>query len=479
MRQPLVSSTLLKRTLSSLAPQAPKPSIDIKSIRLQPQIYSENCVRRNYPTLRDHSFKIVAASEKKKSVQAKAQPLRRKSNGIEADIARLRPPVNGEKDGNESIRQKLKAEASGIKDQLRRFEDEDHTLEAEIQALAVELPNLTSQDTPLGDEPRRLCYGNEHLLGSAVQNSTWKDHVTLAKAEEFDLVDFESAACATGRGWYFLKNEAVRLENALVAYALDVAAKHGFILQMPPSMVHGYMVEACGFRPRDKNEENQIYKILQSERDAGRSDLNLAATAEILFAASKANTTILEHELPLRVAGQSRCFRAEAGARGTDTKGLYRVHEFTKVEMFTWCREADAAASFDKMLEIQQEILTNLGLLFQVIEMPAHDLGASAYRKIDIEAWFPSRKARNGGWGEVTSLSSCNDYQTRRLATRVKLSNGKGLEFPYTINGTAMAVPRVLAAVLELGWNEREDVIRIPEVLWPYMGGRRVIEKKR
>lgn len=467
-----------KRNISTSAPQAPKASIDFKSIRQNPQLFSNNCVNKNYPSLQEHPFKIVAAFDKKKDILAKAQPLRRDINGIEARIAKL-PSAQNRVEGETTVTERaaLKEEAGRLKDQLRKLEDHEHTLEAEVQALAVELPNLISPDTPVTGEPRRLSIGNEHLMGLVTSKRAWKDH--FIAGIDFDLIGFEPAGTTTGRGWYFLKNEAVELEIALVAYALDAVKKHGFSLQAPPSMVRGYMAEACGFRPRDKNEEQQSYKIAQSERDAGKSELHLAATAEIPFAASKAGKTFHENELPIRIAGQSRCYRAEAGARGQETKGLYRVHEFTKVEMFTWCRGTDAASLFEKMLDIQKQILTELGLLFQVMEMPAPDLGASAYRKVDIEAWFPSRKARNGGWGEVTSLSNCKGYQTRRLNTRVKLPNGKGLEFPHTLNGTALAVPRVLMGILEMGWDKKEDVIRIPEVLWPYMGDRRVIGKKR
>lgn len=244
-------------------------------------------------------------------------------------------------------------------------------------------------------------------------------------------------------------------------------------------IVYSHISNACGFRPREPNSKQLVYSIAQSEEDerSNKLRLSLAATAEIPFAAMKAETSFNEHDLPLRIVGSSRCFRPEAGARGRESRGLFRVHEFTKVEMFAWGMKGKSGQLFDQMLEIQLEILRSLGLSLRVLEMPARDLGHSAYRKRDIEAFFPSRLDRNEGWGEVTSLSMCTDYQTRRLETKVQLLNGS-VEYPETVNGTAMAVPRVLAALLEYGWDESERAIKIPECLWPWTDGKKQIEKK-
>jgi seryl-tRNA synthetase len=309
----------------------------------------------------------------------------------------------------------------------------------------------------------------------------------------------------SGWGWYFLKNEAALLEHALIQHALSVAMKRGWQVVSPPSMVYAHMADACGFQPRDKNEEQQIYAIQQSEKDASKPQLVMAGTAEIPLAGMKANHTFSESDLPLKVIGASRCYRAEAGARGVDTKGLYRVHEFTKVEMFGWTMpdmpatpssssstdmfegsdmSSQSDLLFDEMLSIQQEILSSLGLHCRVLEMPTHDLGASASRKRDIEALFPSRirlgkdGEDHGGWGELTSASICTDYQTRRLATRVKVGKAGKLEFPHTVNGTALAVPRVLACVLETHFDEKKKRVLIPEVLRPYMSGQEYITKR-
>lgn len=379
-------------------------------------------------------------------------------------------------------RDELLEAARALKTRLAAVEAAEAPLQTEIDALAASIPNLTSDETPRGNEAKLVGYINEHPeAGGASPDRVWRSHVDIGS--ELSLLDFPAAATTSGWGWYFLLNEAAQLEQALVQYALSVAMRRGWQLVSPPSIVYSHIVAACGFQPRDANDEQQIYSLSQSAADSGRGkpELSLAATAEIPLAGMKANTVFEANELPCKRIAVSRCYRAEAGARGVDTKGLYRVHEFTKVEMFAWTSPdlPTSTAVFEEMLAIQTEILQSLGLHARILEMPSADLGASAFRKRDIEAWFPSRRSRDDGWGEVTSASICTDYQSRRLATRVKVpSKGNALAFPHTVNGTAMAIPRVLAALLENGWSEEERTVRVPDVLRPWMGGLEVIGNK-
>ena len=375
-------------------------------------------------------------------------------------------------------KEQLIEEARKLKDKISAIEKEETTLTTEIEYLAGSIPNLTSNETPRGNEPRVVGYINEHPEPDAsMSDRVWRSHVHIGS--ELNLLDFAGAATTTGWGWYFLLNEAAQLEQALIQYALTTARKRGWEMVSPPSLVYNHIAAACGFQPRDQNRESQIYDIQQNASDAERRPkLSLAGTAEIPLAGMKANTTLEEQDLPLKRVGVSRSFRAEAGARGVDTKGLYRVHEFTKVEMFAWTSPDPSASTdvFNEMLAIQTEILQSLGLHCRILEMPSTDLGASASRKRDIEAFFPSRRPKDDGWGEVTSLSTCTDYQSRRLSTKVDLrSQGGKIGFPYTVNGTALAVPRVLAAILENGWDEKEGTVRIPDVLLPWMDGLKVI----
>ncbi|PNS14907.1 serine-tRNA ligase [Sphaceloma murrayae] len=476
---------------------APKPTIDIKHIRQAPGLYEQNCIDRNYLPQSRYSWDIFALHQEWTQVQRNARTIREKANTIRRQLA------NAASSPDSDSRSALLSEAKAYKSQLEAISTTESALEHRIESLALQLPNLSSEHTPSGSEPKVLDYINSHPLSTS-PSRPWRSHTQIGI--DLALLDFSSSATTSGWGWYFLINEAVALEHALVQYALSIARSKGWTTVSPPSIVYAHIASACGFLPRDTNGETQIYDIGSGsgsgtgngdkDKDEGKPGLVLAGTAEIPFAGMQAGKTLAEDELPLKIVGASRCYRAEAGARGVDTKGLYRVHEFTKVEMFAWTApdraeqtgyfatgEGEDGAGptaqegmFEEMLGIQKEVIRGLGLHARVLEMPAMDLGASAQRKIDIEVWFPGRREREEGWGEVTSLSMCGDYQTRRLGTRVKRK--EGMSWPFTVNGTAMAVPRVLAAVLEMGWDEERGVVVVPDVLRPWMGGLEVIGKK-
>jgi seryl-tRNA synthetase len=411
---------------------------------------------------------------------------------VEKDSAASSAPL-GDGPGRDvrmMTKDELIQEARLLKQALSAIEEDEARLSTEMTDLALAIPNLTSEDTPRGHEPRVLTYINEpHAFQSVSRSSDriWHSHVHIGS--ELGILDFAGAATTSGWGWYCLLDEGAQLEQALIAYALaSVTRVPGWRQVAPPSIVYSHIAAACGFQPRDQNGETQIYTLSQSPSDAarGKPELSLAGTAEIPLAGMRADSVLESSELPSKRVGVSRCYRAEAGARGADTKGLYRVHEFTKVEMFAWTPPAleDTTDVFDEMVDVQTEILSSLGLHCRVLEMPSSDLGASAVRKIDIEAFFPSRAAQglNDGWGEVTSASICTDYQTRRLATRMRGAGGGSaggkLAYPWTVNGTALAIPRVLAAILENGWDESQMAVTIPECLRPWMDGKEKIEVK-
>ena len=472
------------RSRENIPSIAPRSSINLKHIRQNPELYSQNCLERNYKAQTDSPSTIVQLHDEWSQSQKNTRRLREKNNAI---ITQLSQPATSSsidergQDGQEKQRMQLLEEAKILKKELSAIDAFERQLVDEIEHLAAELPNLTSNETPRGSEPKLLGYINESSDSQfKLCDRPWRSHVHIGT--ELDLLDFAGAATTTGWGWYYLKNEAALLEQALIQYALKIAMQRGFSVVTPPSMVYSHIASACGFRPRDQGGEQQVYDIQQNQRDQekGEPSHTLAGTAEIPLAGMKANMVIDQANLPIQLVGPSRCYRAEAGARGVDTKGLYRVHEFTKVEMFAWTVQGDEDGVFLSMLAIQKELLQSLGLHCRVLEMPSTDLGASAVRKQDIEAFFPSRREKDGGWGEVTSTSICTDYQTRRLNTRIRSLAGSQakMDFPSTVNGTALAVPRVLAALLENGWNEEEKSVRIPEVLWPWMHGVQAIKKR-
>ncbi|KAK3944472.1 serine--tRNA ligase, chloroplastic/mitochondrial [Diplogelasinospora grovesii] len=463
---------------------APKPQIDIKHIRQNADLYSQNCIERNYPAAASYPSRINDLFSQWQSHQREARGLRERGNLLRKRIAN-HPSTSNEPDSDPDhfksmTRDELLEEARRIKSALASIEQSEAQLISEMESLAIMIPNLTSPHTPRGTEPTVLSYINEHASPEiAVSDRVWRSHVHIGA--ELGLLDFAGAATSSGWGWYYLLDEAAQLEQALVSYALAAATRSGWRQVSPPSMVYSHIASACGFQPRDdpnSGEPTQIYTIAQpssssSDKTTTKPELCLAGTAEIPLAGMKADTVLDESQLPMKRVAVSRCYRAEAGSRGAETKGLYRVHEFTKVEMFAWTEPDDVPAEevFDEMVDLQTELLGALGLHCRVLEMPTADLGASAIRKCDIEAFFPSRRERNDGWGEVTSASICTDYQTRRLATRFKTDAGK-MAYPWTVNGTALAVPRVLAAILENGWDEADMSVKIPEVLRPWMDGR-------
>ncbi|PGH03759.1 serine-tRNA ligase [Blastomyces parvus] len=525
-----LSSTSTAVNTTSRPPTAPKPTPDIKHIRENADLYSQNCIDRNYHDLAQYPYEIQRLSTESHELQVALREPQRKIKQIETAIAKLMKDSSNSRNADTEEKQKQKSkveeELSTLRLSAQHLKDQSHHLTTtraahakEIERLGLSLPNLTSPETPPGAEPRLVSYINYDPNTPANLPTHTTSHVTIGTA--LNLLNFASAAQASGWGWYYLTNEAALLEQALIQYALSVALRRGWQAVSPPSLVYTHMAHACGFQPRDAHNEQQIYHIEQSERDVarGRPGRCLAGTAEIplaaMFLGQEMGGKGKESQLPMKMVGVSRCFRAEAGARGADTRGLYRVHEFTKVELFGWAMPDSAGEGtaskgigggvvtattlFDDILALQTEILTALNLPCRILEMPAHDLGASAARKQDIEVLFPSRMAsshssspaenatsntasNNGidvesGWGEVTSASICTDYQTRRLGTRLKSDAGAG-KFPHTVNGTAMAVPRIIAALLEHGWDEKRGVVVLPEVLRTWMGGRGIIGGK-
>ncbi|KAL8848392.1 MAG: hypothetical protein Q9221_006591 [Calogaya cf. arnoldii] len=371
---------------------APKPSFDIKHIRENPHLYTKTCIDRNYLAQKDHPQRIIQLFNLWTQSRIDSKVLRSQNKQIQKKLGSLVQKERDRPGSTINVKEALLSQAATLQPTLTRIDSTEAELNDEIDGLAVELPNLTSQETPIGKEPRLLGYINERP-----QLYNHAHHVDIGS--DLNLLDFAAASTTSGWGWYFLKNQGALLEQALIQYALSVALKHGFSVVTPPSMVYSHIASACGFQPRDQGGEQQSYMIAQRDtlevEHEGKPELTLAGTAEIPFAGMKANTTIEENELPLQIVGASRCYRAEAGARGIDTKGLYRVHEFTKVEMFAWTAKGKEGAAFESMLAVQREILQSLGLHCRIMEMPSTDLGASAVRKVDIEAFFPARLAKD------------------------------------------------------------------------------------
>ena len=354
----------------------------------------------------------------------------------------------------DSVRTALVEEGKKLKEAISAAETELSAAEAELDAEARKIPNMAHPDAPKGKEDK------DNFEVKRVGEPTKfafepQDHVKLG--QDLDIVDFDSATKVSGTKFYYLKNEGVFLELGLVRYALDILHKKGFTPFITPDIAREEILEGIGFNPR--GEESNVY-TLEGEGTC------LVGTAEITLGGYYSDTIIPKEKLPLRMAGLSHCFRREAGAAGQFSKGLYRVHQFTKLEMFVYCLPEESGQFHQELRSIEEEIFSGLEIPFRVVDTCTGDLGAPAYRKWDLEAWMPGRGG--GDWGEVTSTSNCTDYQARRLNVRYKDDDGKN-KFLHMLNGTAIAVSRAIIAILE-NFQQRDGSIRLPPVLIPYCG---------
>ena len=424
--------------------------LDYKFIKDNLEAVKENVKNRNMNADAD---KVVELYDKRTSLVTKQQDLQQKRN---ENAKAMKQKLDDEK------RAELVNAGKKIKDDIQILEKELSQVETALEDAARQIPNMMHPDAPIG----KLDTENLEVkkVGTPrVFDFEIKDHVQLA--EDLDLLDFDRGTKVSGPKFYYLKNEAVFLEQALIQYALNILRKHGFELFITPDVAREEVLKGIGFNPR--GNESNVYSI----EDEGTC---LVATAEITLGGYHSGEILDKSKLPLLYGGLSHCFRREAGAAGQFSKGLYRVHQFDKVEMFVYSTPEEADKLHLKLREIEEEIFEGLGIPFHVVDTCSGDLGAPAYRKWDLEAWMPGR---NGGeYGEVTSTSNCTDYQSRRLNIKYKDDDGKN-KYVHTLNGTAIAVGRAMLAILE-NYQNADGSVTIPEVLVPFCGFDKISPKK-
>ncbi|MBN2509156.1 MAG: serine--tRNA ligase [Spirochaetales bacterium] len=389
---------------------------------------------------------VLDLNERRIGLQQKADDARQQRN---ENAARMKGPLTPDE------RTPLIEEGKRLKDEIAALESELEEIKASLSQAHMRIPNMAHPDAPVGKEEKDNLEIERY--GDIPQFSfTPKDHVELGQS--LDLIDFDTGAKVSGTKFYYLKNQAVILEFALTRYALDLLGKHGFTPMITPDIAREEVVEGIGFNPR--GEESNIYTL----EGTGTC---LVGTAEITLGGYHAQEILDPQKLPIKYAGVSHCFRREAGASGQYSKGLYRVHQFSKIEMFVYCLPEDSDNIHQELKGIEVEMFTGLGIPFRVVDTCTGDLGAPAYRKYDLEAWMPGR-GENGGWGEITSTSNCTDYQARRLGVRYKTREGK-TEFVHMLNGTAIAISRAVIALME-NYQQADGSIAIPGALVPYCG---------
>jgi seryl-tRNA synthetase len=416
--------------------------LDRKYVLENVEAVKSNCLQRGASADID---RIVALELQRRAKLAEAEELNRQANAVSSQI------------GKAPAQEEFKEKGRLLRAQKEQSQKEHDALDREIDALLSRVPNMTHPSAPLGSDD----HSNLEIARGSTPIPSFdfkpKDHLELGAIH--DMIDFEAGARVAGAGFYFLKRDAVLLDLALQQFSLSLLMRKGFVPVTTPDVASTDILHGIGFIPR--GPETQIYSIENTE-------LNLVATAEITLGGMYHNQVLEAEDLPLKLVGISHCFRTEAGAAGRASRGLYRVHQFTKVEMFAFSLPEQSSSVHEELKAIECEIFDALEVPYRVVDTATGDLGGPAYRKYDLEAWMPGR-GDGGEWGEVTSTSNCTDYQARRLNIRYRVKGEKGTHFAHTLNGTAVAISRALIAVME-NHQLADGSIKVPKVLVPWVG---------
>ncbi|MBQ3413631.1 serine--tRNA ligase [Candidatus Saccharibacteria bacterium] len=411
--------------------------LDVKFIRENLELVEKSAKEKGYKV---NVREVIDLDDKRKRELSEAEELRQKRNEIAGKMKGGKPSPE------------LISEGKKIKEQLAEQERQLSEVEAKVTEMLKQIPNVIFDDVPLGGEECSVeikTWGEHHKTGV--------DHLDYAVSR--DWVDFERGAKVAGAKFYYLKDGLALLENALLQYGLSKVLEHGFTFMTVPDMVSSRVLEGCGFNPRSSEQSDEYY--IEGE------DLAMIATAEMPLTGYHMDEILDESQLPLFYAGYSACFRKEAGTYGKYTRGLFRVHQFNKLEMYVFCLPEQSREMHEKILAIEEDIWQGLGVPYHVINIAAGDLGAPAAKKYDMEYWSPV----NQKYQEITSCSNCTDFQARACNVRVRRKDGS-VEFVHTLNGTAIPLARALVVMLE-NFAEPDGKFKVPEVLRPYLGGKK------
>jgi len=410
--------------------------LDIRYIRDNVDLVQANAKNKGYDI---DVNELLELDVMRRNLQNQIDDLRRDRNSISSRMK------------NGRMNSDLIADGKAVKSKLTSIEINFRSIDNKYITLLESTPNMTLGDVPLGDETN-----NVEIKKYGDQKTGAIDHLDFAVAR--DWIDFERGSKVAGAKFYFLKGDLALLENAIYQYALNILTEKGFTFMTVPHMVSSRVMTGSGFAPRT-SEQSDEYAI-EGE------DLSLIATAEIPLTGYHADEIINEDKLPLLYAGYSPCYRKEAGTYGKYTRGLFRVHQFNKLEMYVYTLPENSAEMHDTILSIEEEIWQAIGIPYHVVNIASGDLGAPAAKKYDIEYWSPV----DGMYRELTSCSNCTDYQTRNLNIRVRRNDGS-IQIPHSLNGTAVSLARSLIAVIE-NFQQPDGKLTVPEVIRPYINGR-------
>ncbi len=413
--------------------------LDVKFIRENLDLVEKSTKEKGYKI---NVKEVISLDDERKKILAEVEALRKERNEIAAKM-------KGGKPAKELIER-----GKAIKTELSEKEAALGSSEEKLKSLLKQVPNVIFDDVPLGGEECSVevkKWGDNHKTGV--------DHLDYATSR--DWVDFERGAKVAGAKFYYLKDGLALLENALLQYGLSKVQEHGFTFMTVPDMVSSRILEGCGFNPRSSEQSDEYF--VEGE------DLAMIATAEMPITGYHMDEILDEDKLPLFYAGYSPCFRKEAGAAGKYTRGLFRVHQFNKLEMYAFCLPEQSKEIQEKILAIEEDIWQGLEIPYHVINIAAGDLGAPAAKKYDMEYWSPV----NQKYQEITSCSNCTDFQAQACNVRVRRRDGT-VEYVHTLNGTAIPLARALVVMLE-NYATPDGKLKVPEVLRPYLNNREEI----
>lgn len=421
--------------------------LDIKFIRENTERVKQNTLDKGYKNV--DIDRVIELDQERKALGQEIDSLRSRRNEIANSMK-----ITKSKPSSELI-----AEGKELKEKISALEDKYRHIDQDFMTILKSIPNILQDDVPIGEE------GEDEVVKEWGKNITEKrfgssmigaeDHLDFANRK--DWVDFERGTKVAGTKFYFLKGELALLENAIYQFALNKLLAKGFKFMTVPHMVNGNVATGTGFAPRASEQSDEYFIENQ--------DLSLIATAEMSLTGYHADEILNEDDLPLFYAGYSPCYRKEAGTYGKHTRGLFRVHQFNKLEMYAFTLPEQSKDAHERILAVEEEIYQELGIPYRIINIASGDLGAPASKKYDIEYWSPV----DGKYREITSCSNCTDYQARNLNIRVRRKNGD-IEVLHTLNGTAVSLARCLVAFIE-NFQDGDDLL-VPEVLKPYMGGK-------
>jgi seryl-tRNA synthetase len=413
--------------------------LDIKFIRENPELVADHATKKGYTV---NIQELLAVDAKKRTLQQQADALREERNTISERLK------SGERDQASIDRGKV------IKEELTILDEQVKMVDDTFTSMMWQIPNTLQADVPIGGEEESV-----EIKKWGEQNSGAKDHLDFAVAR--DWVDFERGAKVAGAKFYYLKGDLALLENAITQFALDFVVKKGFTFLTVPALVNSRIATGTGFAPRSSEQSDEYY--IEGE------DLSLIATAEIPITGYHADEILDEKDLPKFYVGYSPSFRKEAGTYGKHARGLFRVHQFNKLEMYAFTTPEQSTEVHEKILAIEEELWQAIGIPYHVINIASGDLGAPASKKYDLEYWSPV----DGIYRELTSCSNCTDFQARNLNIRVRGNDGT-VRTLHTLNGTAVSLARSLVAIIE-HFQNTDGTLTVPEVLRPYMTNRSVL----